>query len=134
MLTIQAFDHVVLNVRDVEETAAWYERVLGMVRQTSEPAPGGATRTSLMFGRNKLNLRPITATQAEWFTAAAPQPGSDDLCFLTNTPPEDVANHFRELGLEIVLGPIDKRGAMGEIRSVYVRDPDGNLIEVSSYR
>lgn len=133
MLTVTAFDHVVLNVRDVEIAAEWYARVLGMERRSNPPPEGGAPRTSMMFGRNKINLRPLAATQAEWFTGRAPQPGSDDLCFLTDLPPEQVADHFRECGVEIALGPVIKQGARGDIRSVYVRDPDGNLIEVASY-
>jgi catechol 2,3-dioxygenase-like lactoylglutathione lyase family enzyme len=133
MLTIHAVDHVVLNVLNVDESAAWYERVLRMAREASEATSGSAARTSMMFGRNKINLRPITATQAEWFTANAPQPGSLDLCLLTNAGPDQVTDHFLRCGVEIALGPVNRRGAMGEIRSVYVRDPDGNLIEVSSY-
>jgi catechol 2,3-dioxygenase-like lactoylglutathione lyase family enzyme len=133
MLTVEAFDHLVLNVRNVDVSAAWYERVLGMTREDAEPAPGQAVRTSVKFGNNKINLRPMTATQEDWFTGATPQAGSDDLCFLTGTSPDDVVDHFRKCCVEIVLGPVIKKGARGPIRSVYVRDPDGNLIEVSSY-
>lgn len=133
MLRVTAFDHVVLNVRDVEIAAEWYARVLGMERRTSTPPEGGAPRTSMMFGRNKINLRPLAATQEDWFTGLAPQPGSDDLCFLTDLRPAQVADHFRRHDIEITLGPVIKQGARGDIVSVYVRDPDGNLIEVASY-
>lgn len=133
MLKIEAFDHVVINVQNVERSASWYENVLGMKRIIADPPGGGDPRVSLLFGRNKINIRPISATQDEWFTGTAPQPGSDDFCFLTTSPPDDVAAHFRQHDVEIVLGPVIKQGARGEIRSVYVRDPDGNLIEVSSY-
>jgi catechol 2,3-dioxygenase-like lactoylglutathione lyase family enzyme len=133
MLRVNAFDHVVLNVRDVEIAAEWYSRILGMERRDAAPAEGGMARTSMMFGRNKINLRPLSATQEEWFTGLSPQPGSDDLCFLTELPPAQVADHFRSNGVEIALGPVIKQGARGDIVSVYVRDPDGNLIEVASY-
>lgn len=133
MLSVEAIDHLVLTVRDPEVSAAWYARVLGMVRE-DRPAPsGGAPRTSMRFGRCKINLRPATATAAEWFTGQAPAPGAADVCLLTSASPEEVASHFRRERVEIVLGPVGKHGALGPIRSVYVRDPDGNLVEVSSY-
>jgi catechol 2,3-dioxygenase-like lactoylglutathione lyase family enzyme len=133
MLSIDAIDHLVLTVRDVEVSAAWYARVLGMARE-DRPAPaGGLGRTSMRFGRQKINLRPAAATQAEWFTGQAPAPGGGDLCLLTSASPDEVTAHFRREGVEIVSGPVARHGALGLIRSVYVRDPDGNLIEVSSY-
>lgn len=132
MLTVDALDHLVLNVRDIEASAAWYQRVLGM-RRVDAKAADGNTRTSMMFGRNKINLRPIATSQELWFTGLEPCAGSDDLCFLTQLRPDDVASHFRDCGVEIIVGPTTRSGALGEIRSVYVRDPDGNLIEVSSY-
>ncbi|MEH3036081.1 MAG: VOC family protein [Sphingomonas adhaesiva] len=131
-MKVKAFDHIVFNVRDVEASAAWYARVLGMEREDSR-ADDGSTRTSMTFGNNKINLRPISASQQAWFTARTPAAGSVDLCFLTDTPPHAVADHFRALGIAIEQGPIIKKGARGPIRSVYVRDPDGSLIEVSSY-
>ncbi|WBO23766.1 VOC family protein [Sphingomonas abietis] len=133
MLTVDAIDHLVLHVRDVDVSAAWYAQMLGMVRE-DRPAASGDIRTSMMFGQNKINLRPLTATQKDWFTGRMPCPGSDDLCFLTEASPDDVAAHFREQGAQIILGPVIKSGARGPICSVYVRDPDGNLVEVSSYR
>ncbi|TPG46531.1 VOC family protein [Sphingomonas glacialis] len=132
MLTVKAVDHLVFNVRNVDASARWYEQVLGMVREDRQ-APSGDIRTSMVFGQNKINLRPLNATQEAWFTGMTPCPGSDDICFLTETSPDDVARHFRENGVEIVLGPVTKSGALGAIRSVYVRDLDGNLVEVSSY-
>lgn len=134
MLTVTAFDHIVLAVRDVDVSAAWYETVLGMVRQDSPATSGGAARTSVSFGRNKINLRPLDATQTSWFTARAPAAGSADLCFLTEARADDVVAHFERCAVEIVTGPVVKQGTLGPICSVYVRDPDGNLIEVSSYR
>lgn len=130
MISVHAFDHVVLNVSEVERSARWYESVLGMRRVTSHS--GGAVRTSMVFGRNKINLRPLDAGE-EWFTAANPRVGSDDLCFLTDTPPDLVVEHLGRLDIPVELGPARKSGAQGEILSVYCRDPDGNLIEIASY-
>lgn len=132
MLTIKAIDHIVFNVRDVETSAHWYGRVLGMNR-TDAPSDQGEDRTSMTFGQNKINLRPITASQESWFTGKAPSVGGQDLCFLTDLPPDAVVAHFRECDVEVEVGPVTRHGARGPIRSVYVRDPDGNLIEVSSY-
>ncbi len=132
-VVVEALDHIVINVRDVEVAGAWYERVLGMTRKVTEPSPGRYV-TSVHFGRQKINLRPMTATQEQWFTGRTVAPGSDDLCFLTQSTPQAVADHFRSCGVEIEEGPCEKMGAMGTIVSVYCRDPDGNLIEVSSYK
>ena len=132
-LAVEALDHLVMNVKDVETAAAWYERVLGMKRVVTEPRPG-AKVTSMHFGRQKINLRPIAATQREWFTGEQVAAGSDDLCFLTKAAPQAVADHLRASGVEVIEGPTDKRGAMGTIVSVYCRDPDGSLIEISSYK
>jgi catechol 2,3-dioxygenase-like lactoylglutathione lyase family enzyme len=131
---VEAIDHIVINVRDVDVAAAWYQRVLGMTREDWQPGPGKTGRTTVKFGRQKVNLRPISASQQEWFTGKQVAPGSDDLCFLTKSPPQAVADHLSACGVAIELGPTEKRGAMGTIVSVYCRDPDGNLIEVSSYK
>jgi catechol 2,3-dioxygenase-like lactoylglutathione lyase family enzyme len=133
-LVVEALDHVVVNVKDVEVAAAWYQRVLGMTREDSDPGPGRARRTSVKFGRQKINLRPVSATKEDWFTADHEAAGSDDLCFLTNSPPQVVADHLRACGVAVIEGPTEKRGAMGPIVSVYCRDPDGSLIEISSYK
>ena len=133
MQTVEAIDHIVFNVRDVELSALWYARVLGMKR-TDATSDKGEQRTSMSFGQNKINLRPIEASRESWFTGNAPSAGGQDLCFLTNLPPDAVAAHFRDHQVEVELGPVTKSGARGPICSVYVRDPDGNLIEVSSYK
>ena len=91
-------------------------------------------RTSMHFGRQKINLRPTSATQREWFTGRQVAAGSDDLCFLTGSTPQQVVDHLTACGVEIEVGPGDKQGALGTIVSVYCRDPEGNLIEVSSYK
>ena len=133
-LAVDALDHLVINVRDVEVAAAWYLRVLGMTREDFDPGPGKVRRTSMKFGRQKINLRPLSASKEEWFTADHERAGSDDLCFLTSASAQAVADHLRACGVAIVEGPSDKRGARGTIVSVYCRDPDGSLIEISSYK
>jgi catechol 2,3-dioxygenase-like lactoylglutathione lyase family enzyme len=133
MIRATAIDHIVLNVRDPDISAAWYTSVLSMAREEHIPAPGQAPRISLHFGAQKINLRPIAATQAEWFTGHHPASGSDDLCFLVDASPDEVVAHLARQGVAIEVGPVDKRGARGTIRSVYCRDPDGNLVELSSY-
>jgi catechol 2,3-dioxygenase-like lactoylglutathione lyase family enzyme len=131
-LTVEALDHLVLNVADVETSAAWYQRVIGMVREDFKSAQG-QMRTSVKFGRQKINLRPLTASKAEWFTADHEKAGSADLCFLTRSGPAEVADHLRSCGVAIEAGPVRKVGARGTLVSVYCRDPDGSLIEISSY-
>lgn len=133
-VVVDALDHIVINVRDVDVAAAWYQRVLGMTREDWQPGPGRSGRTTVKFGRQKINLRPISASQQEWFTGKQVAPGSDDLCFLTKATPTEVADHLRACGVAIEEGPTEKRGAMGTIVSVYCRDPDGSLIEISSYK
>lgn len=132
-IVVEALDHLVINVRNVEVAAVWYERVLGMKRVVTEPRPG-AKVTSMHFGRQKINLRPESAMQKQWFTGRQVAPGSDDLCFLTTATPQQLVDHFRNCGVAIEEGPGEKLGAMGVIVSVYCRAPDGNLIEVSSYK
>jgi catechol 2,3-dioxygenase-like lactoylglutathione lyase family enzyme len=131
-MQVQAVDHLVLNVRDVAVSSAWYTRVCGMTR-ADQTVGDGAVRTSVQFGVQKINLRPVDASQADWFTGAAPMPGSADLCFLVDLAPEEVVGHLRAHDVAVELGPITRSGARGAIRSVYCRDPDGNLIEFSSY-
>lgn len=127
--TVDRLDHLVLNVRDVEITCSWYQRVLGMEREEF----GTAGRTALKFGGQKINVRPHDADLGTWPTGVISTPGSADLCFITAVGEEDVIEHLRGCGVNILLGPVDKEGALGPMRSVYCRDPDGNLIEVSSY-
>jgi catechol 2,3-dioxygenase-like lactoylglutathione lyase family enzyme len=133
-LSVEAFDHVVLNVRDVERTASWYERTLGMQRETFTNPEAKDARTALKFGKQKMNLRPITAGKDEWFTADQVAAGSADLCFLTQSSPGEVVAHLSALGVPIELGPVEKHGAQGTLISVYCRDPDGSLIEIASYK
>ncbi|MGV9798046.1 VOC family protein [Mycobacterium sp. NPDC003449] len=124
--TVNRIDHVVLNCRDIDATVDFYVRVLGM--RTEE---FGAGRIALRFGDQKINVRPTGA--ANWPTGTVDAPGSLDLCFIADVAPEAVAAHLRASGVEITEGPVPKTGALGPMTSHYVRDPDGNLVEVASY-
>lgn len=130
-LSIDGIDHLVLNVADVEASAAWYVRVLGMRRVDFESRTG--LRVAVQFGQQKINLRPADADTVEWFTGVAPVPGSGDLCFVTTLSPDAVKAHWVAEGVAIEAGPVPRSGARGAMTSVYCRDPDGNLIEVATY-
>ncbi len=132
-IKISAIDHLVINVSDVARSANWYHTILGMEIKVFDPGQGKMPRTSLVFGNQKINVRPHNADKIEWFTAARETAGSDDLCFLTSSTPEQVMAHLRANGVNIEEGPVAKQGARGTLRSVYCRDPDGSLIEISSY-
>jgi catechol 2,3-dioxygenase-like lactoylglutathione lyase family enzyme len=132
-LSVQALDHLVVQVSDLEVSASWYERVLGMTREDVPPAPGKPPRTAMRFGRQKINLRSIAASNEDWFTADHEAAGSEDLCFLTDSSPDQVVEHLRAERVPIVTGPGPRQGALGTLISVYCRDPDGSLIEIASY-
>jgi catechol 2,3-dioxygenase-like lactoylglutathione lyase family enzyme len=127
--TIDRIDHIVLNVTSVEISAAWYQRVLGMEREDF-----GDNRTALKFGGQKINLRPVDADLGAWPTGVCTEAGAGDVCFITAIPPDEVIGHLHDCGVQILQGPVTKTGALGAIRSVYCRDPDGNLVEISSYQ
>jgi len=130
---VDALDHLVINVADVAVTAKWYRKLLGMEIRVFDPGQGKTPRTSLHFGNQKINVRPLGADKIEWFTADHEAAGSDDLCFLTSATPDQVVAHLKACGVAIEEGPGPKQGARGTLRSVYCRDPDGSLIEISSY-
>ncbi len=130
---VHALDHLVINVSDVARAVQWYQKVLGMEVRVFDPGGGKTPRTSLIFGSQKINVRPRDADKAAWFTADHETAGSDDLCFLTSSAPEQVVAHLEACGVVIEEGPVHKQGARGTLRSVYCRDPDGSLIEISSY-
>jgi len=130
---VHSLDHLVINVSDVARSAEWYRKVLGMEVKIFDPGQGKPPRTSLIFGRQKINVRPHDADKVEWFTADHETAGSDDLCFLTSSTPDEVVAHLGACGVAIAEGPVRKQGARGALRSVYCRDPDGSLIEISSY-
>ena len=127
--TVDRLDHLVLHCADVDVTANWYQRVLGIDREEF----GENDRTALKFGGQKINLRPVDASIRQWLTSDHVASGSADLCFVTAVRPEDVIDHLRICGIKPVMGPVAKTGALGPMTSVYCRDPDGNLIEISSY-
>lgn len=123
---IAGIDHVVLNCADVEITAEWYRRALGVSAETY-----GAGRTALVFGTQKVNLRPLGAPG--WETAKVEAAGTLDICFETTAPLADVIAHWESAGIPVHEGPVQRTGARGPISSVYALDPDGNLVEVARY-
>lgn len=126
-IVIERIDHLVLTVADVEATCAFYERVLGMT-----PVTFGEGRRALRFGRQKINLH--QAGRELEPKARVPTPGSGDLCLIAVTPLDEVQAHLEACGIELLEGgPSARSGATGPITSLYFRDPDGNLIEVSRY-
>ncbi len=125
-MKVDHLDHLVLTVESIPATCEFYARVLGM-----EVVTFGGNRQALAFGAQKINLH---EAGKEWEPKAQrPTPGSADLCFITHTPLADVIEHLRQCGVEIVEGPVKRTGATGQMVSVYFRDPDLNLIEVSNY-
>lgn len=125
-ISIDRIDHVVLTVRDIAVTCDFYVRVLGMRVETF-----GTGRTALAFGRQKFNLH--RAGHEFEPKAERPTPGSADLCLITTMPLDEVTRHIESCGVAIELGPVPRTGATGPITSIYFRDPDRNLIEVSNY-
>ncbi|PMM42106.1 VOC family protein [Vibrio splendidus] len=125
-MEISHLDHLVLTVKDLQVTVDFYQRVLGM-----KPIEFGEGRLALLFGTQKINLH-LSGSEFEP-KARRVQVGSADLCFITNTPIAEVAEHIKAQGVVIEEGPVQRTGATGNIVSVYIRDPDGNLIEVSNY-
>jgi catechol 2,3-dioxygenase-like lactoylglutathione lyase family enzyme len=124
--TIDRIDHLVLTVTSIEETCRFYERVLSMKRETTSGLP-----TSLRFGNHKINLHEAGHTFEP--KAARPTIGAGDFCLITSHPIEEVVAHLSSCGIAVEAGPVERRGAMGPMTSVYFRDPDGNLVEVSAY-
>jgi len=123
---IDRLDHLVLTVADVDRTVEFYQRVLGM-----QPVTFGDGRRALAFGSSKINLHQAGGEFEP--KAARPTPGSADLCLISADPLADVCAHLAALAVAIEEGPVAKQGARGTLRSVYCRDPDGSLIEISSY-
>lgn len=125
-MKINGIDHVVLTVKDIDETCRFYSRTLSM-----DVVSFGEGRKALSFGTQKLNLH--EAGKEFEPKAHAPTPGAIDLCLIADTPIDDVVKHLMSAGVPILDGPIERTGATGPIMSVYFRDPDQNLIEVSNY-
>ncbi|ELX7397056.1 VOC family protein [Salmonella enterica] len=125
-MIIDRIDHLVLTVSDISTTIRFYEEVLGFSAVTFKQ-----NRKALIFGAQKINLH---QQEMEFEPKASrPTPGSADLCFITSTPINDVVSEILQEGIPIVEGPVERTGATGEIMSIYIRDPDGNLIEISQY-
>ncbi len=133
MLTPNRIDHVVLTCRDVAATIRFYTEVLGMREVTF-----GTGRKALAFGRQKINLHAAGqvaqgAAGSVAAVAARPTPGSADLCLIVSESLAAVSAHLAACGVPVEEGPCTRTGAQGPIESVYIRDPDGNLIELSRY-
>ncbi|NIL77277.1 VOC family protein [Rhodococcus sp. B10] len=125
-MIVDRIDHFVLTVSDLDATIDFYVRVLGMRVETFR-----GDRKALQFGSSKINLH-LAGHEFEP-KASVPTPGSADLCLVVDDTVESVIAQLRENSIDIVEGPVERTGATGPIRSVYVRDPDGNLIELSNY-
>ena len=124
-MMVQGLDHLVLTVTDMARTLAFYTQHLGMTA-----VPFGKGRTALVFGTQKINLHLAGAPPIPH--ARLPTPGSADLCFLVAEPVAELAMQLREVGVDIELGPVPRTGAGEPLQSIYLRDPDGNLIELAN--
>jgi catechol 2,3-dioxygenase-like lactoylglutathione lyase family enzyme len=123
--TIETIDHLVFTVAKLDATIDFYTEVLGMDLVTFNG------RKALAFGEHRINLH----QRGHEFNpkAAHPTPGSADLCFVTATPIEEVMSYLAELRVHIEEGPVERTGALSQLRSIYIRDPDHNLVEISNY-
>ncbi|MEM9329823.1 MAG: VOC family protein [Pseudomonadota bacterium] len=126
MFTISRIDHFVLTVASIDATVRFYREALGMHVETF-----GAGRTALAFGNQKINLHEVGKEFEP--KAKFPTAGSGDFCLITDTPIDKVRDHLVRLGIKIESGPVDRTGATGKLVSVYFRDPDENLVEISNY-
>ena len=123
-MRIDRIDHLVLTVKDIEATCRFYSTVLGM-----EIVSFGSGRRALSFGNQKLNLHEVGHEYLPH--AEHPMPGSADLCLISAVPLSSVVDHLHACAVSLVDGPVERTGAIGKIRSVYIHDPDQNLIEIS---
>jgi catechol 2,3-dioxygenase-like lactoylglutathione lyase family enzyme len=126
-MEVDHLDHLVLTVRDIERTVKFYQSVLGMKKEIFDQG-----HVALKFGNQKINLH----LRGKEFEPKAGNvcPGSADLCFIINTPITDAKEHLENLGVQVIEGPVKRTGATGSIISLYFRDPDKNLIEISNYK
>jgi catechol 2,3-dioxygenase-like lactoylglutathione lyase family enzyme len=125
-MKIDSIDHVVFTVKDIEATCEFYSKVLGM-----EIVTFGHGRKALAFGSQKINLQQLGREST--LIAQKPTSGSADICFVTSVPLSEVVAHLSSCGVRVIGGPVERDGARGLMMSVYFRDPDLNLIEVSNY-
>ncbi len=126
-MKIDSIDHLVLTVKDIAATCEFYVKALGM-----EVVTFSENRKALAFGSQKINLQQLG--RESQLIAAKPMPGSADVCFVTSVPISDVVAHLNASGVSLIGGPVERTGARGLMTSVYFRDPDMNLIEVSNYQ
>lgn len=129
-MKLNTLDHLVLTVKNITATVSFYQNMLGMQAEKFTPADG-TVRWALKFGEQKINLH--QAGQEFEPKARRATSGSADLCFLTETPLDKWQAHFAQNRVEIIDGPIQRTGAQGPILSIYLRDPDGNLLEISNH-
>lgn len=123
-------DHIVLTVRDIEATTRFYERALGLEREFFR-GPEGQPRHALRFGDQKINLQDAaTETPTK---ARTPTRGAGDFCVIAARPLAEIVLHLQAEAIPVEAGPVPRTGALGRMRSVYFRDPDGNLVEVAEY-
>lgn len=127
---IDRVDHFVLTVRDLESTAQFYARALGLDREIFHDH-GGVTRHALRFGRQKINLHDDNTVAHP--KARVPTRGSADFCLISAVPLAEVMARLERESIEIEVGPVARTGTLGPMRSIYFRDPDGNLVEVAEY-
>lgn len=125
-MKVISLDHLVLTVQDIAVTCRFYTQVLGM-----EEVNFGNGRKALRFGKQKINLHQFRHEFEP--KAKHPTPGSADLCFIIESPLEEAIQHIKNLGIPVLAGPLSRSGAAGAITSVYLRDPDQNLIEIATY-
>jgi len=123
---ITRIDHFVLTVASLDAACAFYQRVLGFERKDTPGKP-----TAVLFGGQKINVHEVGHTFEP--KARAPTPGAGDFCLITEGPLATVQAHVEACGVTIETGPVAREGARGAMTSIYFRDPDGNLVEVSAY-
>jgi len=126
---LTSLDHLVLTVASIYQSVNFFESALGMKAERFQ-ATDGTARTAVTFGNQKINLHQIGAEFDP--KAASPRPGTADICFLSDTDVDDWMTHLAALDIEIEQGPVTRTGATGPILSIYIRDPDGNLIEIAN--
>lgn len=124
-MNVVELDHLVLTVTDIDKTVDFYKSALSM-----EPFTFGEGRQALRFGNQKINLHHVS--EPNELTAHICKPGTADMCFITNKPIEQVIKGLLQRNVKVLEGPVERTGAISRLRSIYIRDPDQNLIEISN--
>ncbi len=127
---ITAIDHIVITAQDLDKTIHFYCDILGMALKRFSPPDGSADRVAVSFGQQKINLHDVASPYIPH--ARCPVAGAVDICFLSDVTVENWCKRFEDFSVSIENGPVSKTGATGPLWSIYVRDPDGNLIEISN--